>query len=134
MGDDYNKVTNLVKSLVVDKFSKVSEPGNQEFTTTKVSSLIQEDSESLYQASWRYVNMSTTPLKIITSGYILLTSLGYSFLCGLILIVVIPIITVQLWKQAEIYWNEHRELKQKKTAEVKELIDNAKIIKLYGWV
>jgi len=78
--------------------------------------------------------MSTTPLKIITSGYILLTSLGYSFLCGLILIVVIPIITVQLWKQAEIYWNEHRELTQKKTAEVKELIDNAKIIKLYGWV
>jgi len=78
--------------------------------------------------------MSTTPLKIITSGYILLTSLGYSFLCGLILIVVIPIITVQIWKQAEIYWNEYRELKQKKTAEVKELIDNAKIIKLYGWV
>lgn len=81
-----------------------------------------------------YSSLLSSPIALATAGYILITSLGYSFLCGLALILIIPTVQVLLWKEYEKLWEEESKLDEKKSAAIKELIDNAKIIKLYGWV
>ena len=129
------KATSMVKSVIIEKLNNVSEPGNSEFKEpAKIQRLIGRDSSSVKQVFTFLKRNFTIPIDLITTGYILLNRFGYPFLFGMFILAVGPICTKILVDAFEPIWKEETEKSSKKYAAIKELIDNAKVIKLYGWV
>ncbi len=76
----------------------------------------------------------TLPIDLLTTGYILWHSFGYPFLFGMLILASGPISVKLLVDTYRPIWLAQRKTEEKKYAAITELINNAKVIKLYGWV
>ncbi|CAG2111667.1 unnamed protein product, partial [Medioppia subpectinata] len=129
----FMKIKTCVTSALYEKSLRLSSAGRQDFSTGDIVNLITADMNHLIEFFYFLNNLWLSPVTIIIATCLLWAQLGAATLAGVaIMVLVVPINSYLMTREHQL-WAKLPEYKDKRVSAITEIINNIKVLKLYGW-
>ena len=127
------KSTNALIGLIFNKQLKLSSATNKDFTQGEIITFVQVDAQKMQWLSQQLPLVATFPFTLILGFSMLFYYLGYSFFAGIGVFILSFYTNIFISRKLAQIQKAYMKTKGERVSITTEVINNIKVIKLYGW-
>ena len=127
------KSKNLLKTLIFNKFERISNATNKSFREGQMLELITQDVSQAEQIFSMFAGLSKLPVKFGFASWMLATKFGLSFALSLVPVALSFFINRAMSLRRKQLSKELKRIRDKKANVMNEVLSNTKVLKLHGW-
>ncbi|CAG2174781.1 unnamed protein product, partial [Oppiella nova] len=131
--NSYQTVQAALISAIYQKMLRLSAASRREYTTGDINNIMGVDVTEICDFFRSMTSLYAVPLSLMIGGYILWRQLGPSSLTLFVMMAIVGPLNTLIMRKINGLQTKQMELKDKRMEQISEVLNNIKLLKLFGW-